>query len=192
MCWCVLCDSSKDTSYKQYVVDPGHWVECCAVNCAVSVCTVDGMSIVHSVLQGYWSELFVHCAVCLVQLKRLQYAVQWHWVDFGVQWIVLCAVGYVQCLVYSVQITEKLSRLMCTVYCTVFSVQCLVCRVRQLKGLQLNHFAISCVRTSESGVILSLTTKTMITLTMMMIKTTVRGWFDDGGIEDLQEFQERR
>ena len=91
----------------------------------------------------------------------------------------LCAVGYVQCLLYSVQSTEKLSRLMCTVYCTVFSVQCLVCRVRQLKGLQLNHFAISCVRTSESGVILSLTTKTMITLTMMMMTIVSEG--DDGG-----------
>ena len=33
--------------------------------------------------------------------------------------------------------------------------------MRQLKGLQLNHFAISCVRTSESGVILSLTTMMM-------------------------------
>ena len=73
---------------------------------------------------------------------------------------------------------------MCTVYCTVFSVQCLVCRVRQLKGLQLNHFAISCVRTSESGVILSLTTKTMITLTMMMMMMTVSE-VDDCGIDDL-------
>ena len=77
------------------------------------------------------------------------------------------------------------------VYCTVFSVQCLVSRVRQLKGLQLNHFAISCVRTSESGVILSLTTTTMVTLAMMIIKTTVSE-VDDGGIEDQQEFQQRR
>ena len=58
----------------------------------------------------------------------------------------------VYCLVCSVQ---------CSLPCMVCSLQDAVRRVRQLKGLQLNHFAISCVRTSESGVILSLTTMMM-------------------------------
>ena len=50
---------------------------------------------------------------------------------------------------------------MCDVQSSL-SVQSVLCSgVRQLKGLQLNHFAISCVRTSESGVILSLTTMMM-------------------------------
>ena len=82
------------------------------------------------------------------------------------------------------KVCSELSAVCSVLSIVVFCSQCRECRVRQLKGLQLNHFAISCVRTSESGVILSLTTKMMIALTMMMMMMmTVCSERDDGSVK---------